>query len=295
MSLRKIATTLLVASTLTVAGCGSPDPIEDVPAFAVDAPEVTLLDAGEGEKQQIVYSFSPQETEVTVSYSAFQGAVASDKVNPEAPAGGDVEKVTLPLVVSVIDGNVAEFMVGEPEHSNLEIGKEASTARDFRMRWKLDVHGKVEDLKLLSPDGSSDQGRAVVERALLQITNTNPIFPIEPIGVGARWTVTSRTLGETNMIRTTTYTLESFDKETAVLGVEVAEEPAKKDLELDIEGEKLKAEEWNTTSQGRVTVNLQKLVPVEGEVAATTRTVYSGPNPDFKVVQDMTTATTYKK
>ena len=76
--------------------------------------------------------------------------------------------------------------------------------------------------------------------------------------------------------------------------MQVQEEPAKKTLELD-DGNKLTAEDWSTTSSGTITVDLTKLLPTAGENTATTRTVYAGPNPDFKVVQDMTTATTYKK
>ena len=88
--------------------------------------------------------------------------------------------------------------------------------------------------------------------------------------------------------------MTSRDGNTVTLDVQVQEEPAKKTLNLDGE-DNLTAEEWSTTSQGTITVNLTKLLPIAGENAATTRTVYAGPNPDFKVVQDMTTATTYKK
>ncbi|KAA8746726.1 DUF6263 family protein [Corynebacterium tuscaniense] len=292
--MRRITATLLVASALVVSGCSRTDPIEEIPDFAVDTPDVKLISAGEGDKEQLVYSFSPQESEITVSYAAHQGAVATDKVSVEAPAGGDVEQVTLPLSVAVVDGNVAEFTVGEPKHSNLDTGTEALTAEGFRMRWTTDVQGQIEDIKLLPPEGSSDEGRAVIERALLQIISTNPVFPVEPVGVGATWSVETRTLGETNMRRTTTYSLTSRDGNTVTLDVQVQEEPAKKTLNLDGE-DNLTAEEWSTTSQGTITVDLNKLLPIAGENAATTRTVYAGPNPDFKVVQDMTTATTYKK
>lgn len=275
--MRRITATLLVASALSLAGCSSPDPIEEIPAFAVDSPDVNLISNGEGDKQQLVYAFSPQESEIAVNYAANQAAVATDKVNAEAPTGEGLEETTLPLSVSVVDGNVAEF-----------------NTDGFRMRWHMDVQGQVEEIKLLPPDGSSDETRATTERALLQIMSTNPVFPVEPVGVGAQWSVKTRTLGDTNMLRTTTYTLTSRDGDTVTLDVQVQEEPAKKTLELD-DGNKLTAEDWSTTSSGTITVDLTKLLPTAGENTATTRTVYAGPNPDFKVVQDMTTATTYKK
>ena len=67
--MRRITATFLVASALVVSGCSRTDPIEEIPAFAVDTPDVKLISAGEGDKEQLVYSFSPQESEITVSYA----------------------------------------------------------------------------------------------------------------------------------------------------------------------------------------------------------------------------------
>lgn len=286
---------LFLAGSLSLgalSACAEQDPIDEVPAFDVETASVQLIDAGSGDKRQLSYTGAEQDTGVEVSYGIGQDAVAADKVSPEAPAGGDVEQVTLPLTVTAVEGGGFDATVGTPKHSNLDLGKEALTAEGFRMRWTADARGMVSDVKLLPPDGSSDDGRAVVERAMLQILGTQPVFPTEEVGEGATWTVTSRTTGETNMKRTSTYTVDTIDGDMVTLSLEIADEPTQK--ELDLEGaEKLTAEEWTTTSEATITVDLTKPIPVGGQNAATTRIVYSGPNPDFKVVQDVTTATTY--
>nr|VDG63279.1 Uncharacterised protein [Streptococcus thermophilus] len=270
--------------------------MDDIPAFEVDAANVTLEDDGDGEKRQLVYAGSEQTTTVEVSYGVAQGAVAAESVDPKAPAGGDVDRVTLPLVVYRI-GDSAEVRVGEPKHSNLDAGEDALTAEDFRMRWRQDVHGNIDDVKLLPPEGSSDEGRAIVERALLQLLAAQPVFPIEPVGEGATWTVETRTIGGARMLRTTRYTVDSLDGDSVVLNLEIEDEPTETELTIDDAGagDTLTAEEWSTTSEAAITVDLSKPLPSEGQTAATTRIVYTGPNTDFKVVQDVTTATTYGK
>lgn len=287
----------VTATALAVSGCAPADPFEDIPEFTVDRVEVTMTSDGDGDKRVLSYATAnaTQDATVTVSYGVNQNAVATEKVSADAPAGGDVEQVTLPLDVTVDDDGQATATVGEPAHSNLDVGKEALTAAGFQVRWHADSSGNVTQLQLLPPSGSSDDGRATVERALLHLISTAPVFPAEPVGPGATWTATSRTMGETSMKRTVDYTLDRLDGDTAELSLVVKEEPAKKDLDIDGQGQRLTAETWTTTSQAKVRVNLTQPVPVDGQNAATTRIVYAGPNPDFKVVQDVTTATTYGK
>jgi len=287
---------LLLAASLGLSACAKTDPMDDVPAFEVDTATVTLEDQGDGEKRQLVYSGGEQTTTVEVSYGVAQGAVATDSVDPEAPAGGDVDKVTLPLTIYIAD-DASEARVGEPKHSNLDAGTDSLTAEDFRMRWQHDVHGNIQDIKLLPPEGSSDEGRAIVESALLQVLAAQPVFPIEPVGEGATWTVQTRTIGGAHMLRTTRYTVDSLDGDTVVLSLDIEDEPTETELTIDDTqaGGTLTADEWSTTSDATITVDLTKPLPTQGQNAATTRTVYNGPNPDFKVVQDVTTATTYGK
>ena len=91
--------------------------------------------------------------------------------------------------------------------------------------------------------------------------------------------------------------MDSLDGDTVVLSLDIEDEPTETELTIDDTqaGGTLTADEWSTTSDATITVDLTKPLPTQGQNAATTRTVYNGPNPDFKVVQDVTTATTYGK
>jgi len=279
-----LAAACAVTFSGTLAACSQQDsdPLEGIPAFDVDPGQVTLVEDGEGEKTVLSYATegAQQNTGVEVATGVFQGAVASDKVNPEAPEASDVDEQTLQLEATST-GETTDVV-----------------AEGFRMRWTADPSGQISDVKLLPAEESSDADRERLERALLQILSTMPVFPREAVGEGASWTASARTTGQTSMRRTTTYTVTKIEGSTVTLDLDIVEEPTEKELDLgDAPGaagsEKLTAESARTSSQAEITVDLAQPIPVAGQNSATTRVVYSGPNQDFKVVQDVTTSTRY--
>jgi len=178
------------------------------------------------------------------------------------------------------------------------------TAEGFRMRWSADPTGQINDVKLLPEEGSSDEDRERLERGLLQLLSTMPVFPREEVGEGASWTAEARTTGQTSMQRTTTYTVTKIEGSTVTLDLDIDEElgldePSGGTVDSgqadDVKMEKLNEESTTTNSQAEITVDLTAPIPIAGQNAATTRLVYTGQNPDFKVVQDITTATRYGK
>lgn len=288
--LQAIAVAGALAATAALSACSSQDadPFDEVPAFDVDPARVTLIDAGEGDKQVLSYSTegAEQTTGIEVASGIYQGRVATDKVDPDAPEPTATDAQALQLEAT---------STGETTDV---------TAEGFRMRWSSDPTGMITDVKLLPADDSSDEDRERLERGLLQLLSTMPVFPREEVGEGASWTAEARTTGQTSMQRTTTYTVTKIEGSTVTLDLDIAEdlgrdEPgggtAEGEQADDVDMEKLNEESTTTNSQAEITVDLNAPIPVAGQNAATTRLVYTGQNPDFKVVQDITTATRYGK
>ncbi|MDK8625354.1 hypothetical protein [Corynebacterium appendicis] len=288
--LQAIIVASALAATAALSACSSQDadPFEEIPAFDVDPARVTLIDAGEGEKQVLSYAAegAEQTTGIEVASGIYQGRVATDKVDPDAPEPSYTDAQALQLEVTS-NGETTDV-----------------TAEGFRMRWSADPTGLITDVKLLPADDSSDEDRERLERAMLQLLSTMPVFPREEVGEGASWTAQARTTGQTSMQRTTTYTVTKIDGSTVTLDLDIDEEPGRNELsggpaeDEQAEGadmQELNEESTTTTSQAEITVDLTAPIPVAGQNAATTRVVYSGPNPEFKVVQDITTATRYGK
>lgn len=309
VSLRRAAAALAVVPLVTACAAGEDDPLAGVPAFRVDAPKVSLLSAGENPRPlRYTDAAEPYDTVVTVSSGIAQSAAGRD-VDPAAPAGGDVEEVTLPLTVTPADAGEpgsgeapaarqVELQVGTPTHSDLAFNEELASAEDFLMRWRAAETGLISSVKMLAPEGSTEDGRRVVERSLLSLMSAAVVFPDAPVGVGGSWSVEGRVTGSASMVRTTTYTITAIEGGRVDVRAEVAERPTEQTLSIDnpaagdLNGQTLRVESTATTSDAELTVDLARPLPVAGRVAATTRLVYAGEG-DVRIVQDVTSAVTY--
>lgn len=286
--------------TATLSACSNTDddPLAEVPAFDVDPGRVTLVDAGEGDKKVLSYATegANQSTSIEIANGVYQGAIAADKVNPEAPEPS----------ASPEDSQAADTSTVDKQTLQLDATSTGETtdvvAEGFHMRWSADPTGQITEVKLLPAEDSTDEERQRLERALLQLLSTMPVFPREEVGEGASWTATARTTGQSTMRRTTTYTITKIEGTTVTLDLDIGEEPTQKELDLgtapgaapgEAGSDKLTTESARTTSQAEITVDLNRPIPIAGQNSATTRVVYSGPNQDFKVVQDVTTSTRY--
>ena len=315
---------LLLSASLLVfplAACGGEefDPLETIPAFALDTPAVDVVEAGQRPqllqfKDAADESAEPWETTVEVATGLEQDVVPAEQLDElgQAPAGGNVDTVTLPLTVNAAPADepsegespaarAVELTVGTATHSDLSRNEELASAKDFLLRWRAAESGAISTLKLLAPGGSTEAGREAVERSLLLLASTNVVLPKEPVGVGGSWTVRNRITGASNMLRTSTYTVTAIEGDRVELDVSVEERPTQQSLSIDnevageLDGSSLDVETTSTTSQGSITLDLTRPLPVAGQVAATTRLVYSGTEGTggFKVVQDVTEALTY--
>ena len=312
----RVRATVVALCVAGLSGCGAnTDVLDGVPAFPVDVPEVRVLDEGEN-PQVLAYRAGDAtwETSVGISGGVAQDVVPSDDAgfDPQAPAGGDIMETTLDLSVQSVPARDAgdgegpasrevELTTRGGGHSDLALGQEVDANQGFLMRWRAADTGAVSSVKMLPPVDSPERGRQVVERGLLSVMSTTVVFPEEPVGVGAAWTVTGRVTGDAAMVRTTTYTVRSISGDEVQLDVAIEEQPTQQEVRIDnevagsLDGATLTVASTSTTSQGELTVDLTKPLPVAGQIAATTRLVYAGEGAKFRIVQDVTNAVTYGK
>ena len=307
-TLRSITAAATLTLALTACSSADDDPVAGVPAFPIDAPSVTLVNPGEN-PDEVRYSPAAEwDTSVAVSSGVDQHVAAPGEAeDADAPAGGDVNKTTLPLTVTASDAPAPsdgeedadtriDFVVGSGKHSDLDIGQDVAASEGFRMSWRADDTGRVSTLKLLAPTDAPQRGLQHVEPTLLALINSTVVFPDEPIGPGATWTVESRVADDASMTRTTTYTLVSRDGDALTLDTKVEERPQNNTVTVDgpgeLEGESVQVDSSRTTSEGQIVVDLSHPLPVSGQTAWTTRLIYGG-NDKARVVQDITRAVQY--
>ncbi|AGS35215.1 hypothetical protein B841_08710 [Corynebacterium maris DSM 45190] len=288
------------------------DALEQAVALPVDAARVNVADAGAGETRVLSYldvddERPDQEVTVSVSDGFDQTVMRADAVDTQAPLDAHVDTLTLPLtgVAAPADEPLegeqeatrdVTFRLSSPEASDLDLMEDLRTTDGFRFGWRAEDTGQVSTVELAAPEDASDEGRALVEAAVMKVISSPVIFPEEEIGVGAVWSVDSRVTGDSTMLRTTTYTVTALDGDRVELDVDVQQRPALGALSLegvagaeDLEEQSLSVLNSNTASEGALTVDLTQPLPVDGELTFTTRVIYGGAD-DARIVQDTTTA-----
>lgn len=307
------ASALAAASALSA--CQTQQAVNDSEAavgLPVDAPRVSIVDPGSGQRSVVTYAdvgADEQSVTATVLDGFAQSISTAAEVDSEAPAGplGGGSSIALPLTGSTAEASAAEdgqreatrapeYTVGAATIDDQALLPALRTAEGFRFGWRGDDSGVVSTLQLLAPDDATDDGRAMIEGAIMDLMSLPVVFPAEEIGEGAVWTVDSRVAGDNSLLQTVTYTLLSREHDMLELGVEVAQRPSLGALSLDgVTGAQgsgeteLTVESSDTSSTGTLTVDLARALPVGGEVSYTTRVVY-GDSTEQRIVQDASTS-----
>lgn len=305
---------LFVGTALLAAACSpAPEPIQAI-GLPVDAPRVTLIDAGDA-RELLAFSDvdkAEQSVTVTVTDGFAQTAQPLPEVDEKAPLTGmgGGNEIVLPLhgrtspAAEAREGQrdatrTPEYSLSSPTIDDQALLPDLRSADGFRAGWRADDAGAPSTVLLSAPDEATDQGRAIAEGALMELISLPVVFPDEKVGLGASWTVDTRVAGDTNVLRTITYTLVALEGDVVELEVAVDERPTLGALSLEgtpgaegLEDTQLTVDSSHTSSEGTLTVDLEHALPVAGQVAFTTRVVYAGEN-DQAIVQDSATSISF--
>ena len=170
---------------------------------------------------------SSESADASASESASNTDAAESGSNSDSELNKDdftvpYSEVTmmLPLTANIqTDGDVrtSTVTVGTPTGDNTERNEDIASAEGFRMTSKQDSSGRTQTRSFSAPEGATDSARASVEEALVQMNNLPLVFPSEPLGQGAKWTVSNRVDdGGMSLLQDVTYTVTSKDRKSVV-------------------------------------------------------------------------------
>ncbi|MEJ5927436.1 DUF6263 family protein [Corynebacterium sp. H128] len=287
-----LAVTLSVFA-LTACGNDAPQQSEEkAVSLPVDAPKVALIDAGVGDAQVLAFhdSGATQQSAIEISdgFEQGTGTAADIAAEPATDANVDTLKATLDAAVSAQSPRDVTLKLLSPTHSKPEFASDTQSTEGFELAWTGQPTGRAETVRLSAPTAATDQGRAIAELYLMKLLAQPVIFPSEPIAPGAKWTVENRVTGDSTMLRSTTYTLNSREGDVADIAVEVSERPAVAALSLADQGlnSELKVVGTHSTGSGSLQVDLRKPLPVAGSVDLATRVLYGEDDKPARVFQD---------
>lgn len=298
-----LLTTVSLGAALGLTACsssgssgddGTAAPVEST----VDGVAVKLLDAGAAPSSPLAWFSDDAEQSGTyrVTTGLGQHTVGGDS---EGTAEGELpfSEVTmeLPLTATVTtDGDDLQSTVtaGTPTGDNEARNEDIATAAGFRMVQKYSDDGKVSTRSFAAPDAATDSARASVEQGFTLMTDLPLVFPTEPVGEGARWTVTGQvddSAAGAAMTQVVTYTLTSRSDSVVNLGVEISRTPAVKQMA----GTDLQVMDSTSESDGSLTLDLRRPLPLSGTVRTRSEVTYGQQDSPVSVVQESQTTSTW--
>lgn len=286
----------------------APPPTEQAVGIPVDAPKVTLLDAGHGEKIALRYQDVDEDARsltTDVSQGFDQHVVRADRLDPHPPSDLHADTARLPLNVvthAPAEGEkdsaraeatraVEARLTGAPQSSEVSRNEDLAGAEGFRYGWRAQDQGRISEIQVAAPHEASEDARGYIESAFKTLTAYQVVLPDEPVGEGAQWTVESRVAADNSYLQTITYTVTSIASDTVTLSVDIEQRPTLGALQ---DGEHtLSVLGTQTSSTGELTLDLHSALPRSGSLSATTRVVYGEKDSDVRVVQDLTSSVRY--
>lgn len=263
------------------------------PAVTVDpgpAPVVELIEEGSGELRVLAYAPSrePATVAVTRSATARTSVPGADPTTDRTPAQTlTVEGLSEPDV----DGAQRATVTAREFTSVDELrAAQFATAPGFSVTWNRTADGIVRRLSLEAPSTATDAARAGVEIMANAVAEATVAWPTEPIGVGARWTVTRTVDDAVAPTRVVTYELTALDGDVATVSLDVDAPGTADTLNAPAAdggpGVTLEVDDYEVTGGGELTVDLRAPLPVDGMTESSTRAVYVDPGSGRRTTYD---------
>ncbi|AZA13926.1 hypothetical protein ACFPVT_07410 [Corynebacterium choanae] len=295
----------------------------------VAAPKLTVLNDGEGQRYLLRFDVPTTATPTSADAPIRRGAsvifgftqeVTGEQPDPAPVAPADTVTASLLLLGSHRDqtdsvhtptvGNGTgvprgeihtSYEVAQPTISDNPLNESMVTGDGFIIDAWQKPNGAVTHLSFTAPAGADDTARALIEDQAYSLFGIQPVFPEQPVGVGAQWKVASPKLGDASQLQTVTYTVEAINPTgpggapVVDLTVTIDAHPALKEIALrEVEpgvAGTLHVLSATTTASGTARVDLAEPLPTTWYSDTLTRVIY-GPNPDVEtsgqqqVVQD---------
>lgn len=263
------------------------------PAITVDPgqpPVVDLLEAGEGDRRVLAYAPSREPAVVEVTRSG----TAQTSVPGAEPQLDETPEQTLTVAGESepgVDGAQRAIVTVE-EFTSVDELRDAqfSTAPGFTVTWVRSADGVVRQLSLEAPAEATDAARAGVEITANAVSEATVVFPDEPIGVGAQWTVTRELDDAVAPVRMVTYSLVDLTGDVATVRMESSAPEVSDTLTAPSAdggpGVALDVETYDATGSGELTVDLRAALPIDGTTESSTRAVYVDPDSGRRTTYD---------
>jgi hypothetical protein len=130
------------------------------------------------------------------------------------------------VAYEVEDAEVDLELVGEKRVERIK--RALSSARELSGSYTLGPRGRITDFEMSIPEGTKRTGHDMADNLRWAITQMTPVFPEQPLGQGAKWTVQQGVLqGGIHVNQLTTFTIKKLEGERVELAMDQLQSAAK--------------------------------------------------------------------
>lgn len=245
-------------------------------------PQIHIEDAGSGTKKALRYRYQVGYTAIArmdmkMSMKMQIGSGPEEAV--EMPTIGMKKKIHAQEVLS--NGNLKyEFAIDA-----IDVGKDVALPESAinqlhgvfqglvgtKGQVEVTSRGIMQKAEFQMPDNAHPLVTQMIDSLQQQIHQMSVPFPEEPVGVGARWTVTTQDemggISSTNIYH---YTLEQMENDVVTMKLSAKQKAEPQNIKNPAlpHGTTVKLTKLQSSESGHVVINLAQLVP-QGEISAT--------------------------
>ena len=250
--------------------------------ISIAVPDVTTAVLDAGSEPRAVVAPAPNGDEQNVTLVTESDVLQSIGAQPRQDFSSP--QLTMPLTATA-DGTTIDMTLGRLTTPDGTLQAGLGPTENSAAGLDLTANGAVTTLRIDPAPDSTDIARSAVEQALNQAVYRAIAFPVEPIGTGARWTITQEIESGIPLRQITTVTLTDLTDSVATLDVSVAQSPIGDVWELPDQQGTLQIASFEMTGTGTLPIDLTRPLPVSGSITVAGEQVYRDANSETTLFQ----------
>lgn len=191
------------------------------------------------------------------------------------------------------DNDDVDLTVGAVTSPDPGLSKAMTAADGSHLGFEMSELGAITAMRLAPAPETSNAARAALEQAFYQAVYRSIMFPDEPVGLGAVWTVRQEVRGGVNLEQVTTATLTERDGNRLGIRVDVGQTPKEQTWDLPNRAGTLNIEDYAMRGSGHIVVDLGLPLPVSGSITLGGHQYYRDPRTSTMLRQTIDTQVTW--
>jgi len=247
-------------------------------------PVVKLLEPGAEPRSDLSYALAKGVTQKMVMTMDMAMGM---KVGSQAVPPTSLPRMSMGMDAATVDKNAAgEFKIdshlttvsvdpsgAQQEQMARALRPQLEGMRGLSMAYWVSPKGRVHDVKLGMPPSMPPAAQQLLQGMSQSFESMVTPLPAEPVGVGARWQVVSRTAtGGADILQSAIYTLKARDGARATLEVKLVQLAASDTIHTAQmpAGMSARIKAFNSSGGGRSVLDLRSVAPEGGSMTLKT-------------------------